>query len=191
MSDNSGHYSRGAPANRSLRASDHDRAAVGEVLRREHVAGRLDSDEFADRFGRCLEAKTYAELDELISDLPEEDERAFAAAGPGPMHDPGGRGRGVGWRDAGWTGAGWGRGVDWSERPCCGPSWWPGVRRWRVALFAWLALAIAVAAFTGGHVFWLGFPLLFFFVVRSRACRSPWRYPRRGPGWGHGGPWVT
>jgi hypothetical protein len=38
-----------------------------------HVAGRLDSREFQERLERCLEAKTYAELDELVADFPGEE----------------------------------------------------------------------------------------------------------------------
>ena len=70
MADNTNHYSTYSPQDRSLRASDDDREAIGDFLRRQHVAGRLDADEFADRYGRCLEAKTYAQLDGLITDLP-------------------------------------------------------------------------------------------------------------------------
>ncbi|HMK97030.1 MAG TPA: DUF1707 domain-containing protein [Acidimicrobiales bacterium] len=65
-------YSRQAPRDRSLRASNADRDAVADILRSQHSEGRLDTDEFGERFGRCLEAKTYAELDQLIADLPDE-----------------------------------------------------------------------------------------------------------------------
>jgi hypothetical protein len=60
------------PRDRLLRAGDRERDAVGEILRRRHLEGRLDADEFEDRLGRCLAAKTYAELDELIADFPHE-----------------------------------------------------------------------------------------------------------------------
>jgi hypothetical protein len=60
------------PRDRSLRVGDRERDAVGEILRRRHLEGRLDAQEFEDRLGRCLAAKTYAELDELISDFPRE-----------------------------------------------------------------------------------------------------------------------
>jgi hypothetical protein len=66
-----GHYTRrSGPRNRQLRVGDGEREAVAEVLRREHLAGRLDNDEFDERVARCLAAKTYAELDELIADFP-------------------------------------------------------------------------------------------------------------------------
>jgi Flp pilus assembly protein TadB len=65
-------YHRREPRQRDLRASDAERDAVAAMLRREHVAGRLDSVEFDERLSRCLAAKSYAELDELIVDLPTE-----------------------------------------------------------------------------------------------------------------------
>jgi DUF1707 SHOCT-like domain len=61
---------RRGPRDRRLRVADSEREAVGEILRREHVAGRLDSDEFQERLERCLAAKTYAELDALVADFP-------------------------------------------------------------------------------------------------------------------------
>lgn len=70
------HYDLHEPRDRRLRASDAEREAVTAILRREHVAGRLDSVEFEDRLSRCLTAKSYAEIDELIGDLPNE-KRAF------------------------------------------------------------------------------------------------------------------
>jgi Domain of unknown function (DUF1707) len=61
---------RSGPGNRQLRVGDTERDAVSDILRREHLAGRFDNDEFDERLARCLAAKTYAELDELISDFP-------------------------------------------------------------------------------------------------------------------------
>jgi len=67
------------PRDRSLRAGDKERDAVSEILRERHLEGRLDADEFQGRLERCLAAKTYAELDELIADFPrEEAERRMA-----------------------------------------------------------------------------------------------------------------
>src|SRR5262245_57998034 len=60
------------PRDRSLRVGDKERDAVGEILRRRHLEGRLDADEFEARLERCLAAKTYAELDGLIADFPRE-----------------------------------------------------------------------------------------------------------------------
>ncbi len=61
---------RSGPRDRQLRVGDAERQAVAEILRREHLAGRLDNDEFDERVARCLGAKTYAELDALIADFP-------------------------------------------------------------------------------------------------------------------------
>ena len=69
----------GSPRDRSLRVGDKERDAVAEILRQAHVEGRLDNDEFQARLERCLTAKTYTDLDELISDLPRE--RAAAPSG--------------------------------------------------------------------------------------------------------------
>jgi hypothetical protein len=63
-----------SPRDRSLRVGDKERDAVGEILRQRHLEGRLDADEFQARLERCLTAKTYAELDELIADFPREEE---------------------------------------------------------------------------------------------------------------------
>jgi Domain of unknown function (DUF1707) len=65
-----GYDSRSGPRDRRLRVGDSEREAVGEILRRQHVEGRLDTDELNERLERCLAAKTYAELDELVADLP-------------------------------------------------------------------------------------------------------------------------
>ena len=58
------------PRDRSMRVGDKERDAVSEILRQRHLEGRLDADEFQARLDRCLAAKTYAELDELIADFP-------------------------------------------------------------------------------------------------------------------------
>jgi hypothetical protein len=61
---------RSGPRDRGLRVGDREREAVSEILRRQHVDGRLDAVEFSERLERCLAAKTYADLDQLIADLP-------------------------------------------------------------------------------------------------------------------------
>jgi len=75
MSDTNEYSRRHGPRDRGLRAADSDRDAVAEILRREHLAGRLDDAEFEDRTARCLRAKTYADLDELIADFPSAERR--------------------------------------------------------------------------------------------------------------------
>ena len=61
------------PYDRSLRAADSDRESVAAILREQHVAGRIDDDELQDRIERCYTAKTYADLDAVIADLPHEE----------------------------------------------------------------------------------------------------------------------
>jgi Domain of unknown function (DUF1707) len=69
MADSDNQYQRG-PRDRTLRAADDDREAVAGILREQHLAGRLDTDEFQERVDRCYGARTYAELDQLVADLP-------------------------------------------------------------------------------------------------------------------------
>jgi hypothetical protein len=58
----------------NLRAADADRERIAERLRESHAEGRLDMDEFQQRLERCYAAKTFGELDELVRDLPRQDE---------------------------------------------------------------------------------------------------------------------
>jgi hypothetical protein len=61
--------------NPNMRASDADRESTGDRLRQHHADGRLDAEEFQERIERCYAAKTIGELDDLIADLPREDDR--------------------------------------------------------------------------------------------------------------------
>jgi DUF1707 SHOCT-like domain len=88
LSDTGSFYDVRYPRNRSLRAADRDREAVTEILGRQHVAGRLDIDEFEERVSACLAAKTYAELDALIVDFPPDERTAsgrYRTAGRRPL----------------------------------------------------------------------------------------------------------
>jgi hypothetical protein len=76
LSDTESSYDARAPRDRRLRVADSDRNAVADILRHEHVAGRIDSQEFEERLSACLAAKTYADLDTLIADFPAEDRNA-------------------------------------------------------------------------------------------------------------------
>jgi ferric-dicitrate binding protein FerR (iron transport regulator) len=53
-----------------MKASDADRDAVLSDLSEHFQAGRLTADEFEDRTGRALAARTWAELRDLLHDLP-------------------------------------------------------------------------------------------------------------------------
>jgi Domain of unknown function (DUF1707) len=55
---------------RDLRASDAERSATADLLRRHHAEGRLDTAELEERIERCYAAKTRGELDALTDDLP-------------------------------------------------------------------------------------------------------------------------
>src|SRR4051794_27373992 len=71
MADSDGYNARHrGPRDRSLRAGDGDREALAAILREQHLEGRLDSDEFQERLDACMAAKTYADLDRLVTDLP-------------------------------------------------------------------------------------------------------------------------
>jgi hypothetical protein len=84
MSDEGMYSRRSGPRDRQLRVGNAERDAVADILRREHLAGRLNNDEFDRRIERCLAARTYAELDALIADFPadeRETRRVVRAAG--------------------------------------------------------------------------------------------------------------
>jgi Domain of unknown function (DUF1707) len=66
-------FTRNGPRDRSLRAADSDREAVAETLREQHVAGRLDTAELQERIERCYTAKSYADLDAIVADLPHQE----------------------------------------------------------------------------------------------------------------------
>ena len=53
-----------------MRASDADREQIVDDLRRATDEGRLLAHEFDERLGAVLSARTYGELDAIVSDLP-------------------------------------------------------------------------------------------------------------------------
>ena len=54
----------------SLRASDEDRERIVERLHKAATEGRIASDELEQRVAAALKARTYAELEETVADLP-------------------------------------------------------------------------------------------------------------------------
>jgi hypothetical protein len=64
-----------------LRASDLDRERVVARLRHAAAEGRLLADELEDRLGAAFSARTYGQLDSLVSDLPAPRQRV-RAGGP-------------------------------------------------------------------------------------------------------------
>jgi len=53
-----------------LRAADADRDRVVELLNIAYGEGRLSKDEFDDRLANAFSARTYADLDQIVADLP-------------------------------------------------------------------------------------------------------------------------
>lgn len=74
-----------------MRAADADRQLVAERLRLAVDEGRLDLYEYDDRLRAAYAAKTYAELDHLLDDLPEPvpaQQAEVARQGGAVAHDP-------------------------------------------------------------------------------------------------------
>jgi hypothetical protein len=53
-----------------LRVSDADRQSVADQLSQHFADGRLDQAEFDERLSQAMNAKTYRDLDGLLTDLP-------------------------------------------------------------------------------------------------------------------------
>ena len=71
------------------RASDRDRDTVLQRVQQAFAEGRLDDAEFDDRMRATLTAKTHAELDVLLADLPAAPPGTAAAVAPVPGPAPG------------------------------------------------------------------------------------------------------
>jgi len=54
----------------SMRACDADRNRVVELLNVAYSEGRLSKDEYDGRLENALSARTYADLDQIVADLP-------------------------------------------------------------------------------------------------------------------------
>ena len=61
---------RGAYSDQHLRVSDAERQAVTDRLAGHFADGRLDQEEFDERAGRAMGARTRADLAGLLDDLP-------------------------------------------------------------------------------------------------------------------------
>jgi hypothetical protein len=53
-----------------MRASDADRDRVAELLNVAYSEGRLSKDEYDGRLENAFSARTYADLDQIVADLP-------------------------------------------------------------------------------------------------------------------------
>lgn len=66
-----GSVTTGERDRRALRASDQDRDRVAEVLRAAAADGRLTLTELDERLDQLYQAKTYGEMEPVVSDLPD------------------------------------------------------------------------------------------------------------------------
>jgi hypothetical protein len=71
-----------------MRAADEDRRQVAEQLRLALEEGRLDLTEYDERLQGAWEAKTYADLDRLLTDLPNAAPVVPAEPSAGPLVHP-------------------------------------------------------------------------------------------------------
>jgi Flp pilus assembly protein TadB len=69
-------------ADSRLRAGDGDRERVADQLRKAHAEGRLDADELDERIDRCLQARTFGELQRLTVDLRRPERHEAGALAP-------------------------------------------------------------------------------------------------------------
>ena len=71
------------PAPADLRVSDAERQAVADALSQHFGEGRLDQAEFDERLSQAMNAKTYRDLDGLLTDLPSTQASGGAGLPPG------------------------------------------------------------------------------------------------------------
>jgi hypothetical protein len=67
---------------RQMRAADADRDRVAGILGEAYGEGRLSKDEYDTRLGAALSARTYADLDQVVTDLPVQSAMDGPVAGP-------------------------------------------------------------------------------------------------------------
>jgi len=71
---------------RDIRASDAERNAVASDLGQHFQDGRLDQAEFDERLTAAMDAKTWRDLGELLTDLPESPAGVVGWASSEPGH---------------------------------------------------------------------------------------------------------
>jgi hypothetical protein len=137
-----------------LRAADADRTAVADVLGRHMAAGRLTVAEYEERLTRAYAAKTYGELAELTTDLPDDTPApvpgaTVATQGTSPAR----------WGAHGWHGAGSGDWRSWASTAAIVIAIWAttSLASWEFLYFwpiwvigPWGAILL-VQSFMGGH----------------------------------------
>lgn len=117
---------RRVPFDPTLRIGDAERNEAAEALSQHYSAGRLDDSELKERLDRAMSAKTGADLDGLLTDLPSLDPAA-------PQHPvpPGPRRR----RNGSWAVLAV---VFLMTALVHGPLWWPW---WMAFRLPWLLIA--------------------------------------------------
>jgi len=76
------------PGGAGTRASDRERDVVVQRVQDAFAEGRLDDAEFDERSRAALTARTHADLDALLADLPAAPSApGRALAGAGALHD--------------------------------------------------------------------------------------------------------
>ena len=63
----------------SMRISDAERSEAADLLSKHYGDGRPDEAEFNQRLDQAMKAKTYADLDGILADLPRTDDEAAEA----------------------------------------------------------------------------------------------------------------
>jgi hypothetical protein len=123
-----------------MRVSDAEREATATELREHYAAGRLTLEELNERLDKTFAAKTRADLNALMTDLP-----STRAAGTGS--DPAGA------RPTDWsTGSGWGTGSGWNG----GGAWRRGPAQTVGALMSTLVMMCALLLLGTIGVFGIG-----------------------------------
>lgn len=148
----------------SLRIGHAERDRTIALLREHTAAGRLDLDEFEERVGQVTTAKTAADLDAVLTDLPRLPSQVPPPRPWGPPPGPWGAPPG-----------GWSRPGPWA------PPGAPGVRTgWRVLpLWARLVLIMLVVwAVTGAGYFWPVWVIVPLAFMAVSGCHHRARHPR-------------
>ncbi|HWG00725.1 MAG TPA: DUF1707 domain-containing protein [Trebonia sp.] len=98
-----------------MRVGHAEREAVATELREHYAVGRLTLDELNERLDKAFAAKTRADLNALMTDLPSASGTAAGTGGAAGPAGSAGAGRdwntGGGWSPGGGPGGGWGPGV--------------------------------------------------------------------------------
>jgi hypothetical protein len=71
-----------------IRAADTDRDRVAGILSTAYSEGRLSSDEYDARLESALSARTYADLDHIVTDLPAAQKTVPSPAAPAMVTTP-------------------------------------------------------------------------------------------------------